>query len=180
MAIPTQSPKAVCEETPLPNCGPGQQKKMSTDSYGCPKYICECKPLSECDPTKKFPLPLEPGMKVITDSSGCCPTTSLICDKTLCKPKLKDCKEKFYEVVKEISKNDKQCCEEYKCVPPKDKCIVEIDGEKYLKSPGEKWPTKDNCLTKECSFDNSGKLQIKEIKEVCDVRCELVSILFYS
>lgn len=59
---------------------------------------------------------LEPGFKKIIDSLGCCPTSKLICDKSLCPQKPTQCTEAFYVMVtKTKTLNDKICCEIYEC-----------------------------------------------------------------
>lgn len=127
---------------------------------------------------KKFQYPLRPGMKVINETTGCCPSASLICDKSTCPPKQKYCNEEFYEIVPIIDPT--ACCEEFKCIPPKNQCIVLIDGKKYLKGIGEKWPTKDSCLTKECTIDSNGSPIEKELRETCPQMCGLVSYLIFK
>lgn len=112
-------------------------------------------------------------MKVFTDTSGCCPTSKLVCDKSLCPPKLKKCEKEFYELVKIDGVKD-ECCEQLKCIPPKNKCIVEIDGKKVLKTFGDKWVTKDPCITKMCAFGADDLPYVKETKEQCTNACETV------
>lgn len=134
-----------------------------------------CKPPSECDPLPKYTFPLKPGMVIVNDTSGCCATSNLICNKLKCPPKPKNCSEAFYEIttIEDAGSKDEQCCDLYKCVPPKNKCIVTIDGKKYLKAIGEKWPTSNPCLTKECTVDvNSNPIE-KEIRQTCTEKCEL-------
>lgn len=169
---PTEPPKAECPVPQLPNCGPGQQKKMDTDEFQCPRYICECKPKSECAPPKQFGLPLKAGMKIVDDTSGCCPSKSLVCDKSKCPAKPAGCDLEFYEVITSPAATAQDCCEPFECVPPKNKCIVIVDGKKYLRAVGEKWLTPNPCITKQCTMDPSGKLVEKEMREVCREICE--------
>lgn len=63
-------------------------------------------------------------------------------------------------------------------VPPTNKCIVEIDGKKVLKTVGDKWLTKDPCITKICAFGSDNIPFIKEVKEQCTEICEPVSYIY--
>lgn len=114
-------------------------------------------------------------MFIVNDTSGCCATSSLVCDKLKCPPIPKNCSEEFYEIIKldQIGLKEELCCDTYKCVPPKNKCIVTIDGKKYLKPIGEKWPTSDPCLTKECTVDMNGIPIEKETRQTCTEKCDL-------
>lgn len=115
-------------------------------------------------------------MVVVNDTSGCCATSSLVCEKSTCAAKPTKCSEQFYEIIKldPVGLKEEICCDEYKCVPPKNKCIVVMDdGKKYLKSIGEKWPTKDPCLTKECTVDNNGLPLVKEVYQKCNEKCDI-------
>lgn len=164
-----ETPKE-CPKANIPACGPLQVKKMEFDENNCPKYICECKPLSDC-PKIGEKKTLRPGEKVILDKSGCCPVEKTVCDTTLCPKKIDKCAEQFYEIQTQ-PKDSADCCESSKCVPPKDRCIVEIDGKKYLKSFNEKWPTESPCIKKLCSIDANGKPVVKDDIETCLVDCK--------
>jgi len=76
-------------------------------------WSTECKPKSECDPIMTY-SDLKPGEIVVNDTTGCCPKSELLCDKSMCPEKPTKCVEEFYEVVKAEPLPD-QCCNEYKC-----------------------------------------------------------------
>lgn len=168
----TEKPELKCKDNlPLPDCGVDQQNKQVTGSDGCRKYVCECKPYDHCKPL--VILPLKPGEKMATDTTGCCPVHRIVCDKSKCPNKPAKCDQELYEVFKLPAADPDQCCEEFKCSPPKDKCLVEIDDKKYLKTPGEKWPTSDACLTKLCSYGPDGETKVLEEIEQCPTKvCE--------
>lgn len=54
-------------------------------------------------------------MKAVIDTTGCCPASKLVCDKSLCPPKPTQCTEAFYVVEKTKSADDKICCDTYEC-----------------------------------------------------------------
>lgn len=141
-------------------------KKLDYDVNKCPKYICECKPPSECPKSTIDKSKLKIGEKIVVDKAGCCPIEKKVCDETLCPKKIEKCQEPFYEPQK-IDKKYEECCDSYKCVPPKDKCIVEIDGKKVLKGFGNSWPTENPCLKKVCTIDGQGKPTVKDDIETC-------------
>lgn len=58
---------------------------------------------------------LEPGQKTVIDTTGCCPTSKLICDKSTCPPKPPQCTEAFYSVEKTQTATDKICCDIFEC-----------------------------------------------------------------
>lgn len=72
----------------------------------------ECKPKEECEPLK-LPRALKPGEKVVKQELGCCPTQEIVCDVSTCPPALKECAERFYEVVREQELDE--CCPHYLC-----------------------------------------------------------------
>lgn len=76
----------------------------------------DCVPKSQCKPTQNYnTTKLEPGFKAIIDTTGCCPVSKLICDKSLCPPRPIQCTEAFYVVEKTKSADDKICCDIYEC-----------------------------------------------------------------
>lgn len=149
---------------PLPNCGPGQYNKMIKGTDGCSKYICECKPISECEELIKPKL--QHGQKIITETSGCCPTYKIVCDKSLCPPKIK-CTKEFYELVA-VESNGDICCDLYICSPPRDRCLIELNGRTIVKKPNELWPTDDPCIMEKCSYTIGGLLIVTDELEKCD------------
>ena len=130
----------TCSQLVLPKCGVDQTNKIINDTNGCSKYICgqssnalisiqninfsiyfcccclDCIPKSQCKPTQNYnTTKLEPGFKAIIDTTGCCPVSKLICDKSLCPHRPKQCTEAFYVVEKTKSADDKICCDIYEC-----------------------------------------------------------------
>lgn len=163
---PTKKPSQKCtDDPPLPNCGTDQNNKLIEGSDGCPKYICDCKPYDECTPLT--PLNVKLGEKVVADVSGCCPTHKVVCDKSKCPVKPVRCDQEFYEVYELDAIEVDQCCIEFICKPPKNKCLIDIDGKKYLKNPGDKWSTSNPCITKLCSYGPNGVTIVTEVIEKC-------------
>lgn len=160
-----------CPETPLPSCAEDQFNKIIVDNNNCSKYVCECKPTDQCKP---IPIPkLQPGEVIINETSGCCPTRKVICDKSKCPPKPLKCEEQFYELVKNNTVSN-ACCDRFDCVPPKNLCIVEIDSVKKLKNIDEIWTTKDPCQNKKCAYGPNGQLVTIDEKQICSVtQCPL-------
>lgn len=74
----------------------------------------DCIPKTQCKPVQNF-TQLEPGFKAIIDTTGCCPISKLVCDKSLCPPKPIQCTEAFYVLEKTKSADDKICCDIYEC-----------------------------------------------------------------
>lgn len=138
----------------------------------------DCIPKSKCKPVQNY-TSLEPGQKVVIDSTGCCPTSKVICDKSTCPPKPLNCVEEFYMVEKIPSKPD-ECCEKFKCVPPGTHCIATIGGKKVLKKVDEIWSSGDPCLIEQCRFDTNGDPVVKSKKETCNNVCQLVSLTKFS
>ncbi|CAD7005484.1 unnamed protein product [Ceratitis capitata] len=172
VCVPEQKlpPPATCLEPLMPVCGPGQFKKQKTGPDGCPQFICECKPKEECEPLK-LPRALKPGEKVVKQELGCCPTQEIVCDVSTCPPALKECAERFYEVVREQELDE--CCPHYLCEPPKDMCIVENSvGEKFIKPLNARWPhPTDPCKQELCSYGPNGTTQLAATIETCDTFC---------
>lgn len=169
---PTKKPTAKCPPSPpLPDCAADQQNKQFMGRDGCARFICECKPFDQCPPLVIHTL--KPGEKMVTDTTGCCPVHKIVCDKSKCPAKPLSCDQEFYEVTKVTtnglmdSLDADECCAEYKCAPPKDKCLVVVDGKKTLKSPGDKWPTQDACLTKLCVWGPAGETKEQDEIEQC-------------
>lgn len=162
---PTQPPPHQCPETLLPECGPDQSNKMQTGPDGCPKFICECKPTDECKPIET--IPLEAGEKLITETTGCCPVAKIICDKSRCPAKPIKCDNPFFTVHELIPKKPEQCCPEFECKPPADKCIVEIGGAKKLLNLGETLPTTDPCIMDKCIREPDGSLTMEGLLQDC-------------
>lgn len=161
-----------CPDTPLPSCAIDQFNKVLVDEFNCTKYVCECKPIDQCVPNKVREL--RPGEKIIQEASGCCPTSKIVCDKSTCPVKSIRCEHDFYEVVRKANQPIDACCDEYECQPPKNVCIVEIDGVKKLKNVDETWPTNDPCLTRKCTYGPGGSLLVAEARLPCPVTgCDL-------
>lgn len=58
--------------------------------------------------------------------------------------------------------------------PPKDACIVEINGKMVLKRLGEKWIEETSpCIENLCSYGPSNTMIVSEKHETCDVSCPL-------
>lgn len=175
----TKPPSHKCPDMPLPVCGPDQFNKMGTDADGCPKYICECIPVEQCKmPEKKF---IKAGEKLVTELTGCCPVNKVVCDKSQCPPKPVKCDEPFHDLIQVVTDANNappQCCDDYICKPPTDKCIAEIDALKLLKNRDEKWPTKNPCVHKQCVYGPDGILTVNEVTQKCDeIKCGLGSEL---
>ncbi|XP_067647324.1 hemocytin isoform X2 [Eurosta solidaginis] len=167
---PKLPPAKVCLEPLMPICGPGQFKKQKTGADGCPQFICECKPKEECEQLE-LPRALKPGEKIVEEELGCCPTQEIVCDVSTCPPALKECAERFYEVVRK--QEVEECCPHYMCEPPKNMCIVQnSQGEKFIKPLNAKWPhPTDPCKQEMCVYGPSGSTQIIISTETCDTFC---------
>lgn len=150
----------------IPACNEFQVKKLDYDVNHCPKYICDCKPSSECPKSSINKLQLKPGEKVVVENTGCCPMEKKVCDLSLCPKKVDKCSQLFFEPQK-LERKYEDCCDTYLCVPPKDKCIVEIEGKKVVKGFGNSWPTANPCLKKVCTIDGSGKPTVQDDMETC-------------
>ncbi|XP_012135564.1 hemolectin [Megachile rotundata] len=146
----------ICtEEAQMPECGYGQTMKVSTGSDGCKKFICECLPPSECPLLNEIPneVELQPGFVQVTNSSGCCPRTMMICDPQTCPP-APMCPE-YYELKSKADRN--ACCTKYECVPPKDLCLFNVSSDNQIemseqvvsKKLGEQWMN-DKCTSCIC------------------------------
>nr|XP_014086275.2 hemocytin [Bactrocera oleae] len=170
--VPEQKspPPIACLEPLMPVCGPGQFKKQKTGPDGCPQFICECKPKEECEPLE-LPRALKPGEKVVSEDLGCCPTQEIVCDVSTCPPVLKECAERFYEVIRKQELDD--CCPHYVCEPPKDMCIVQNGlGEKFIKPLNAKWPhPTDPCKQETCAYGPNGSTLVVPTTETCDTYC---------
>lgn len=101
----------------------------------------------------------------------CCANLKDLCDKTRCPLKPVACKEEFHEVA--VKKG--VCCDEYMCAPPKDRCIVRINGRAVLKNLGDTWDSDDPCTKHICDYGMDGKAQEKTYKEYCYHTCNNVS-----
>ncbi|CAB3239227.1 unnamed protein product [Arctia plantaginis] len=139
-------PVANCTEPKKMECGFGQVLKQKTTPEGCKEFACECKPTSECEP-----LPneneveiLEPGMKRVVDTSGCCPRVQFLCQVETC-PHPPQC-DKYYEL--KTTNDSNKCCPQYKCELPKDKCVVTLEWEAASKG-GEKVRTTPQVVLKD-------------------------------
>ncbi|XP_045445614.1 hemocytin-like [Melitaea cinxia] len=139
-------PSERCVEPKKMECGFGQVLKQKTKADGCKEFACECKPASECEkiPDDSEVEMLEPGMERLIDDSGCCPRAELVCVPQNC-PKPPTC-EKFHTL--ETKNISGQCCPEYKCELPKDKCVVTLEWEAAAKG-GEKARTTPQVVLKD-------------------------------
>lgn len=155
----------VCLNKPQPHCATDQYVKVIFDSNNCTSYVCECKPLNECQHFENRPL--LPGEYLANETKGCCPREVIVCDKTKCPTEPDKCDQEFYEVAKKKVNQVDLCCEEFICVPPKNRCLVEINGKTIAKKVGEFWPTEQPCLRKTCSYSSNGLPTVIDAKEVC-------------
>lgn len=172
--VPDEINNAVsCPDVPLPLCGSDQINKVFVDDFNCTKYVCECKPVDQC--VSYAVRSLRPGEKIVQETSGCCPTTKIVCDKSTCPMKPVRCEHDFYEVVRKVNPSlDDECCDEYECQPPPNACIVEVDGVKKLKSIDDVWTTQDPCLSKKCSYGVGGAVIVVDVHQSCPVTsCDL-------
>lgn len=154
-----------CEESPVPMCKDDQFIKMVSDTQNCSKFVCECKPLAECKP--QVLRELQPGEDIVKELTGCCPSSKIVCDKTKCPEKPSKCDQEFYEVIADETTLKHDCCPKFKCVPPKNVCIVDIKGEKKLKNIGEVWSTDDICIHQKCTYGAGGELISVPEKQPC-------------
>ncbi|KAF5285691.1 hypothetical protein FQR65_LT13076 [Abscondita terminalis] len=182
ICVPKPTEPTTCAPPQPIDCGFGQNMNMITNSDGCNQFICECKPIDECEKIPPTPEPMEPGKVREVDHSGCCPVLHEKCKKELC-PEPPACPEFF---IVETNVVPEKCCPEYKCEPPKDKCIVSIEYEndvhggerkrileetkKYLKQVGDTWED-GPCRKCTCVIGSSEK-----VEHVCTV-IECPSIL---
>lgn len=156
-----------CPDAPLPNCASDQFNKIVTDKNNCSKFVCECKPIDQCKQIELRPLRI--GEKIINETTGCCPTSTIVCDKFQCPAKPNKCNQEFYEVVQKDNLPVDVCCDEFECVPPKKNCIADINGVKKLKNIGEIWSTSDPCMHKKCTYGAGGILIEINEKQACPV-----------
>jgi hypothetical protein len=89
-------------------------KRSLSFSFPPCHHPLDCIPKAQCKPVQNF-TQLEPGFKAIIDTTGCCPISKLVCDKSLCPPKPAQCTEAFYVLEKTKSADDKICCDIYEC-----------------------------------------------------------------
>ncbi|CAK1545090.1 unnamed protein product [Leptosia nina] len=141
-----KEPEIQCEEPKKMDCGFGQVLKQKTNANGCQEFTCECKPANECEevPNENEVEMLEPGIERVVDRTGCCPKAQLICRPNAC-PKAPKCPE-FHTM--ETHNATGQCCPEYKCELPKDKCLVTLEWEAASRG-GEKPRTTPQVVPKE-------------------------------
>lgn len=170
--VPDLVVNKTCTQPLIPDCGFDQYKKIDIDHNGCTRFICECMPLDQCKPLENPPL--RAGETLITDKSGCCPVNKVVCDKSTCPAKILFCEEEYYEIVPIDKVVGDACCEEFKCIPPRDHCIAEINGKKQLKTIDEVWMTKDPCVHNRCAFGEGGRpVQVDE-RQKCEITsCDL-------
>lgn len=166
--VPDEISKAfTCTDTPLPACGVNQYNKVLIDDFNCTKYVCECKPIDQCVPN--VVRELLPGEKIVQESSGCCPTSKIVCDKSTCPMKPLRCEHDFYEVVRQANQAIDACCDVYECQSPPNVCIVEIDGMTKLKNVDEVWATTDPCVSKKCVYGAGGSLIATDVQQTCPI-----------
>uniref|UniRef100_A0A7G3ARV2 Putative multicopper oxidase n=1 Tax=Lutzomyia longipalpis TaxID=7200 RepID=A0A7G3ARV2_LUTLO len=124
---------------------------------------------ADCDYSKCVDLHVDYYHQPIVNAElvQCCANLKDLCDKTRCPLKPVACKEEFHEVVMKKG----VCCDEYKCAPPKDKCIVRINGRAALKNLGDTWDSDDPCTKHICDYGMDGKAQEKTFKEYCYHTC---------
>lgn len=114
--------------------------KLVRKPNNCQQFVCECIPKEECEELGLTELiPSDVGMVKELDLSGCCPVVVEKCKPELCS-KPETCSA-FSSLKK--SQNEDACCPEYECVPPENKCIVELkhianeDGGERLRNEFE-------------------------------------------
>ncbi|GAB0094395.1 Multicopper oxidase [Sergentomyia squamirostris] len=124
---------------------------------------------SECDYSKCVNLHVDyyHQPNLAAELVECCARIKDICDHTRCPIKPVACKDEFYEII--IKRGE--CCDEYICAPPKDKCIVKISGMSVLKSLGDTWDSADPCSKHICDLGLDGRAQQKTFKEYCYHSC---------
>lgn len=167
---------AICLEKPQPHCANDQFIKVILDNSNCTSYVCECKPVSECKPAQNRPLRL--GEKLVKETKGCCPQEVIVCDKTTCPSKPVKCDLPFYEIIKKEQEHANVCCEEFMCAPPKNLCLVELNGKTIARKVGESWPTEKPCIKKKCVFGGNSLATVSEEQDICPVKqCALGFIL---
>lgn len=132
-----QKSTATCPQLIVPKCSSDQTNKMINDTNGCSKFICgemlslfsvlkfvlrisldiplDCVPKSQCKPVENSTMSLDAAWKFVIDTSGCCPTRKMTCDKFSCPSKLTECKEAFHQVERTKKASEKICCDEYEC-----------------------------------------------------------------
>lgn len=159
---------ATCIEKPQPHCAADQFIKVIIDNSNCSSYVCECKPLSECKLASVRPLRL--GEKLVKEMKGCCPQEVIVCDKLTCPPPPVKCDEQFYEIVKKEQEYTDSCCEEFICAPPKNLCLIELNGKTTARKVSEIWPTEKPCIKKKCIYAANGVATITEEKEICSMK----------
>ncbi|XP_031619378.1 hemocytin isoform X2 [Contarinia nasturtii] len=159
---------STCPLKPQPQCSPYQNTKMIIDTNNCTSYVCVCKPLNECASVQNRPL--RAGEKLVKQTTGCCPQDEIVCDKSTCPIKPTKCDQLFYELIKKDDHTSDLCCDEFICVPPKNLCLLQIDGKTITKKIGESWPTDEPCIKKKCTYGANGSPIISEEKEICPVK----------
>ncbi|GAB0095780.1 Multicopper oxidase [Sergentomyia squamirostris] len=110
---------------------------------------------------------MNPEQNVTAEIIECCAEIEKLCDQTRCPIKPAACKEDYYEIVSKKGK----CCDEYFCAPPKDKCIVTINGTTTLKNLGDIWNSVDPCSKYSCDYGSEGITEVTTIKEYCTNSC---------
>lgn len=163
--VPEITSKAVCLEKPKPNCAADQFTKVIVDKNNCTSYVCECKPLFECKLVKNRPLRV--GEHLVNQTNGCCPQEVIVCDKSKCPAKLTKCDQAFYEVDKKEPTDTNLCCDEFICIPPKNLCLIEVDGKTIAKNIGDIWPTNSPCTKKKCIYSANGLPTVSEETQSC-------------
>lgn len=143
-------------------CSANQRVKQIVDKRGCAASVCECVPPSECPPL--LPVHLFEGESIRTDATGCCPVHEKKCNPAICASKMVQCDEYY---IKAIANDNSTCCPNYECVPPKDKCIVQIDGKKILKNVNDMWDSFNPCIQHRCAFSISGSMETVDDVQLC-------------
>lgn len=167
--VPEVADKSIaCLEPPQPQCAIDQITKAIVDKNNCTSFVCVCKPLKECKHDEIRPL--RPGEHLVNETTGCCPRSVIVCDKMKCPPQPSKCAQKFYEVVKTTSSQDDLCCDEYTCAPPKNLCLIDVDGHRVAKKIEEVWPGDSPCVRKTCAYSASGTAIITDKIEQCLIK----------
>eukprot|EP00092_Neocalanus_flemingeri_P040141 GFUD01043724.1.p1 GENE.GFUD01043724.1~~GFUD01043724.1.p1 ORF type:complete len:1350 (-),score=300.80 GFUD01043724.1:29-4078(-) len=167
------APVPQCPQITEPECGKFQEVKSVKGPDNCPRYVCEC--VKTCPGLEPLLEPLLPGEELATVTAGCCSTQVRQCKKENC-PKQEKCTNYLEEKLDQTTKND--CCPQFICEVPRDKCIYTMKNEEpgtiSVKQPGETWSDGpcESCSCMKSLVSKGG--QSKTPESVCSVtRCDI-------
>lgn len=92
----------------------GEMFNFSSNSLPPPHPHSDCVPKDQCKPLQSQQAS-QPGLKTIIDTTGCCPVSKVVCDKSLCPKKPSQCSEAFSVLEKTKTAGGEVCCDEYEC-----------------------------------------------------------------